>query len=229
MLQRRIHMRTRRRQARQHHRIRTLAVHDNPPTRLTHHRRHALPRRRKLTHLQQLIRQLRPLHLHIHRARRPRRKLVAQRLRTRDQRGLIGTRGLEHHSAIAPRLRNHRVAHRQQTQKRMHRTRQRIAPRQHVRQARPREPLLRRRRITHHVRKRGARDRGLPELHLVARQRARLVRKNVVNLAQILHEVRAPALRRRVVRLIVQVQVRVDQRRLLQLDHIHRHNQRNGN
>ncbi|KAG5458454.1 MAG: hypothetical protein BJ554DRAFT_1315, partial [Olpidium bornovanus] len=68
-------------------------------------------------------------------------------------------------------------------------------------------------------------DDALPELHDVARQRAGLVRENVLDLPELLDEAGRPRKRRRVRLLVVHVQVRVYQGRLLVLYDLHRDDQ----
>ena len=80
--------------------------------------------------------------------------------------------------------------------------------------------------LVDNVRVRNATDGAEPEFHLVPRKRAGLVAEHVLNLAQLLDERRGPAQRRSVRLCVVHVQIRVDQLRLLKLDNLHRHDER---
>ena len=73
---------------------------------------------------------------------------------------------------------------------------------------------------------RAACDRTAAELHFIARERARLVRKDVFNLAEFLDEGRRPAKRWGVGFCIVHIEVVVDQLGLLELDDLHSDDER---
>ena len=167
------------------------------------------------------------MHLDKHGARLACRKHIAQRLGASHERRLVRARCLEHDLSIAH-LGNHCVAYGEHTQERVHIVGQRVATSQDLAQVAPCVPLARRR-VIHNISKGDASDGRLAKLHLIPCERAGLVGKDIVNLSQVFHQIRAAAQCRRVLWLIVQVQVRVDQIRQLQLHNIHRHDERDGN
>ena len=83
--------------------------------------------------------------------------------------------------------------------------------------------------LVDNVRVRNTADGAEPELHLVPRKRAGLVAEHVLDLTQLFDERRDPAQRRSVRLCVVHVQIRVDQLRLLELDNLHRHDERDRN
>lgn len=66
------------------------------------------------------------------------------------------------------------------------------------------------------------------EHHLVVRQRARLVRKDVLHLAQILSDIQSPALQVRVRLLVIQIHVLMDEVDLADLHDLNRHEEGDG-
>lgn len=67
-----------------------------------------------------------------------------------------------------------------------------------------------------------------PEHHLVFRQRARLIREDVLHLAQILGDIKRPALQLGVRLLVVQIHVLMDEVHLADLHNFNRHEERDG-
>ena len=232
---RRLEARLLRAEPREQHRVGALAEERDPAVGAPHHGRHALPRRGELAHLEHLVLVRRAVHLDVHRARLARGETVPERLRAGDERRLVRRGGLERDAPLA-RLGDHGVAHGEQREELVAGRAERVAAAEHGGQLRPgalaahqaavRVALVGRCVVARRVAERDTADRRLAELHHVPREGARLVAEDVVHLAELLDEVGPAALRRRVARLVVHLEVRVDQQRLVELDKLHRDDQR---
>ena len=71
-------------------------------------------------------------------------------------------------------------------------------------------------------------DSAASEHHLVLRQRACLVRKDVLHLAEILSDIKSSALQVRVCLLVVQIHVLMDEVHLADLYNLNRHEEGDG-